>query len=389
MNKKKRILIFSPSYPPRIGGLESHADEFNKHITQKSNVSITVLTPKIPDSAPQKEILHGDAVTIFRFPAFFIIPNYPVPKIWKISFWRILHQVYKNDHDLIVSRIRFFITSFIALIYAKCTRKPLIHIEHCSDFVQMSSAFKNVIARIYDYTLGRAVLAFSTKNIANSQKTADFCSKLYKKSHCTVIHRGVEIERIRNIPCNSVLKDAFRNKVIITFIGRLIDGKGVHDLLSAAKDIEKDFVIFIVGDGPQKNNLHNMVREYKMEKRVVFHGFKKQKDAIGIMKASDIIVSPSYTEGLPTSIVEAALCKKAIIATTVGGTTEIITGAQDSILIEPRDPLNLKKALITFIDNQDLRERYGKNAFDRVKNKFSWNRATSHYTDIFKQILNT
>src|SRR3989338_3368629 len=110
-----KALIFCPYYPPHIGGLESHADEFNKFISQQG-ISVTVFTTQLPRGSEQKEIRHKD-VSIIRFPTFEIIPNYPLPKIWKSLFWILLIDIYHQRFDLVISRTRFFSTSLMALLY--------------------------------------------------------------------------------------------------------------------------------------------------------------------------------------------------------------------------------------------------------------------------------
>ncbi len=387
MKKEKiKILVFSPFYPPRIGGLESHADEFNKYISQK-NIDIVTFTPQLPPESKSHEYLHNNKVKIIRYPAFYIIPNYPLPKFWKLLFWKLFFNLFKTDFDIVISRIRFFATSFMGLIFAKLSNTPLIHIEHTSDFIQLSSHFKNSIARIYDYTLGKMMFIFSTKNIANSQKTSEFCTKLYKKANCDVIYRGIEINKILNYPPNTSLKEKYTNKIIITFAGRLIDNKGVADLLQAVKNVQEDFILFIIGDGAQKQNLKKLAKKLDIQNKIIFFGFKKQSEVIGIMKISDIIVNPSYTEGLPTMLIEASLCKKAIVATDVGGTSEIITSKDDGILIEPKNIPQLTKSIQLLINNENLRNNLGKIAFKTNIDKFTWQNAIKKYIAIFNKII--
>jgi len=112
-----KIFIFCPYYPPHIGGLESHADEFNKYLSQ-SGIDITVFTPKLPTDAPESEIKYNN-VKIIRFPAFEIISNYPLPKFWSLKFWSLFLGLFKQKFNIVISRTRFFNTSFLALFYAK------------------------------------------------------------------------------------------------------------------------------------------------------------------------------------------------------------------------------------------------------------------------------
>lgn len=376
-----KILVFSPYYPPHIGGLESHAAEFNKYLSQKGAV-ITVFTPKLPKSAPKNEISH-DNVTIIRFPAFEIIANYPLPKLWSCKFWKLFLGLFKNNFDIIISRTRFFHTSLLALLYSKIKGVRWIHIEHGSNFVKLNNPLFSKIAWFYDLTFGKLVLRLSDKNVANSQASADFCKKLVPQKHCEVIYRGVEIEKILKIEPNWKLREAYEDKTIITFIGRLIDGKGVNNLLEAIKNISQDFIVFIIGEGPQKGNLEKLAEKYKLSKKVFFFGQKKFEEAIGVLKISDIFVNPSYNEGLPSSVIEAAICKIPILATNVGGTKEIITNEKSGFLVEPKDVRQFEEKLKILLHNKDLREVFKNSAYQEVSEKFNWNKNILRYLSIF------
>jgi len=380
-----KILVFSPYYPPHIGGLENHADEFNKYISQKG-VDIFVFTPRLPVESVEEEMKYNK-VKIIRFPAFEIIANYPLPKFWSIKFWKLFRDLFEENFDIVISRTRFFSTSLLALIYSKIKKKKWIHIEHGSDFVKLNNKFKGIIAKIYDYTFGKIVLIFSDKNIANSQASARFCKKIAKNKDCIVIYRGVEINKIEKIQPNFDLKRKYKNSFIITFVGRLIDGKGVFDLIGAAKDIqEENTKLFIIGDGPQKNNLKKLTEKFDIQEKVIFFGYRKFEEIIAILKISDIFVNPSYTEGLPTSVIEAGLCNVPIIATNVGGTSEIIENEKSGFLINKKNILELKEKIEILYNNINLREDFSKQAFQKIKNNFDWKKSVEIYLEVFTEI---
>ena len=183
------------------------------------------------------------------------------------------------------------------------------------------------------------------------------------------------------------MKNQYPGDILITFIGRLIDGKGLSDLMNAVKKLNSNFRLFIVGDGPQKNELENLAKKLGFREKIIFFGHKKFEEAMGILKISDIFVNPSYTEGLPTSVIEAAFCKKAIIATNVGGTPEIITDNQSGYLINPKDIPTLKNKLEILINNETLRKELGNNAYNEMLNKFNWNKSIERYLEIFDKML--
>lgn len=380
-----RILVFSPYYPPHIGGLESHADEFNKYLSQKG-VDITVFTPRLPLDTPEEELRHQN-VRIYRFPAFELIHNYPVPKFWSRQFWKLLRNAASPRPDILISRTRFFSTSLFALLFSKQKRIPLIHIEHGSDFAKFNSRIKTALGKWYDLLFGRAVLCSADIVIANSLASRAFVKKLSGRDS-TVIYRGVEIDAT---PSSTTSTNTFTKKpehIIVGFIGRLIDGKGAVDFLRALSAIRRETILGVfIGDGPERKTLERMTKELSLSRNVVFLGHREHSETIALLRSFDIVVNPSYTEGLPTTVIEAALCKKAIIATHVGGTTEIITGDNDGFLVPPGDIKKLQEKITYLVDHPDIRKRFGERAFDAVHGKFDWNVSAEKYLHIFQNIL--
>lgn len=134
-------------------------------------------------------------------------------------------------------------------------------------------------------------------------------------------------------------------------------------LLALAKLKSNHWRCLIVGDG-QKSKLEDISRELGIQHQVDFFGNQSFEKAMGILKACDIIVNPSYTEGIPTSIIEAALCRKAIIAT---------DGCR-------RHERNHYRKMMDFLFHQDILKFYSKNS------KYSWKTNTSE-TDSPKQLF--
>lgn len=379
-----RLLILSPFYPPHIGGLETHALEFNRHMAAAVE-QIVVFTPRLPETAPIYES-EGNA-TIIRFPAFEAIHNYPLPRFWRTDFWQLWQEALAKNPTHIVSRTRFFFTSLMAWRIAQSKSLPWLHIEHGSDYAQFNGSFKTNLGKLYDWTIGCLILRHADSIVANSQASASFVQKLSGRDDARVIYRGANIEAIEKCVPNQEVAEKYQGKTIIAFIGRLIDGKGTHDLITALVQLQrKDIVTLIIGGGPEAARLKKMVAEYHLSNQVVFFGNLPFEKAISILKTAHIVVNPSYTEGLPTSVTESALCHKAIIATNVGGTPEVITGNNDGFLIPARQPMIIAEKLALLIENPTLRATFAENAFVTVKDKFSWPRAIERYQEIFRGI---
>ncbi|MEX1997121.1 MAG: glycosyltransferase family 4 protein [Candidatus Andersenbacteria bacterium] len=375
---RQQILVFCPLYPPHIGGLESHAEQWNEEMA-RTGYSITVWTPHIAGGATQEE---KNGVNIFRFPAWELIANYPVPKFWHPLFWRQWREIATTlkARPIIVSRTRFFLTSLMALTFAKVSKKHWLHIEHGSDFVQLTNRLPRTLARLYDYTFGRLVLRQADAVVANSKASAAFVQQLSGRSVDAVVYRGINGKEIAKIPAAAKLPVP-----TITYVGRLISSKGVQDLITALPMIkESKWHCWIIGDGPQRPVLERQAWELGIADRVSFLGEKPWEETIAHMKASHIIVNPSYTEGLPTSVIEAVIAGIPVIATDVGGTTEVISSKQDGILVPPHNISALLEALNRLLSHSIRQAIKAPGARNLASERFSWQFNAEAYQKIIK-----
>ena len=380
---KSTLVVFCPLYPPSVGGLQNHAEQWNREMVKLGH-DVTVFTPRVAGGSHREVTLEG--VTILRFPAFELIPNWPVPKIWRGSFWRSLRAIAVSSRQqaasttIVVSRTRFFTTSLVALLFSRWRKLPWLHIEHGSDYVQLENPALQMLAKLYDHTLGRLVLHSATKIVANSKASAAFVKKLSGRE-AKVIYRGIDVEKIDQIRPAKIRTSPHPSPTLgegdkwnITYAGRLIDGKGVADLLQAFAKLVTSHrspapTLLIVGDGPQRAALERLVQRLSLADSVHFLGEKSWEETIAVLKNSDVFVNPSYTEGLPSSVVEAVLCGCRVVATDVGGTREI----PGVTLVPPRAP----KQLATSID-EILREP-SSIATDAARQQFSWTTSAQRY----------
>jgi glycosyltransferase involved in cell wall biosynthesis len=371
-----KILIFCPYYPPHIGGLESHADEFNKYLSQKG-IGITVFTPRLPENAPEFENRYND-VKIIRFPAFEIISNYPLPRFWAFKFWKLFLGLFRKKFDIVISRTRFFNTSILALIYAKIKKVKWIHIEHGSDFVQLSSLFKTFVAKAYDHIFGRLIFKASDLNISISKAVQIFVTK-FDKRESPVIYRGIDFEEIDKINPDLELKEKYKNKIIISFCGRLYKWKGVENSIQAIKllprEIKEQLVFLIIGGGEDFERLRKI-----SDDTTVFTGSLPREKAISILKISDVYIHSSEPGGgLSTSLLEAMHCGCAVITTPHEGAREIIANNENGLLIENSDSKLIAEKIEDLVKNERLRKNISIEARKNIIEIFSWQKSLEKY----------
>lgn len=137
----------------------------------------------------------------------------------------------------------------------------------------------------------------------------------------------------------------------IIFLGSVNREKGIIELLQSLRVIEQDFHLDICGtiiEDTVKTEFERYVQE--LGDKVTYHGYVGKEKKEELLYNADILVLPSYREGLPISILEAMATSCAIITTPVGAVPEILT-SENAIIVSPRNVEELRDAFLFFINN--------------------------------------
>jgi glycosyltransferase involved in cell wall biosynthesis len=386
---KLKLAIVTPFFPPHVGGLEGYVSDLDDVLVGHEQVeALTVFTSRLPREAPSSED-RGDGYRVVRYPAFELIPNFPVPMLWRAGFWRALRAARLGDHDVLVSHTRFFLSSLLALLWARLTSRRLLHVEHGSDYVQLDGRLARAAARGYDKTLGRFLLRHADAVVAVSQAAAEFVRELAGRE-TVVIHRGIRLELLESAEPDPEILAWAAGRPLVTFVGRLIDGKGVPDLLRAFAQLETvEAVACVVGDGSRREDLERLAAQLEISERVSFLGYLPERRAWSVTAASDVVVNPSYTEGLPTSVLEAALLGRAVLATDVGGTREIVTDGSGGLLVQPHDVDALRRHLGELLADPQLRARLGASARAEAVGRFEWHACAERFVALAASLVSS
>lgn len=176
----------------------------------------------------------------------------------------------------------------------------------------------------------------------------------------------------------------------IIFLGMIIERKGVYDLLNAINKIRDKIPrsIKVKLYGSDKNcNIEEKIRNYNLSNIVSYCGWLTNENKESCFKDTMINVLPSYNEGLPMTILETMAYGIPNISTSIAGIPEALSNKKDGILIKPGDIDGLESALITLINDSELREKYSVNSYKHVSSKFDISYHIKLLKDIYKNIL--
>jgi glycosyltransferase involved in cell wall biosynthesis len=176
----------------------------------------------------------------------------------------------------------------------------------------------------------------------------------------------------------------------ILCLGRLVAAKGQAVLLDAVRLLARQgrpVHATFAGDGPDRQRLETMAREYGVTEHVAFLGAVNPESVRGLYAATDAFVLPSFAEGIPVVLMEAMAMEVPCVTTVVNGIPELITSGESGLLVSPSDAAQLADAIETLIANPALRQSLGKAGRRKVTASYDLVRNVARLHNIFRRRL--
>jgi len=202
-----------------------------------------------------------------------------------------------------------------------------------------------------------------------------------------LILRNIDVDNITIIP-HGIYFESFRpreKQKKILLASRLFKMKGFQYFLDAIKDLDIDYEINIVGDGPYKEEL--MKKAKKIKPKVNFVGWldNHSREYRRFFEESSLFVFPSSQESFGRVLLEAMAAGCAIMGSNTAGCPEVLGDA--GILVNPKDPEEIRETLLMLIENDNLRRNLAKKARKRVEEKFSWEKTAKRYLEVYEKTV--
>lgn len=205
-----------------------------------------------------------------------------------------------------------------------------------------------------------------------------------------------KIHRVYNGVDLSAFKSAAPSgkPVRLLAVGRLIEKKGFAFLVDACRMLRSSgfpFACQIVGEGPERNRLEELIQAYQLSDKVRLTGSLSQADLVGVLSQSSIFVFPAVrdssgdTDNLPTVLIEGMASSLPIVATEIAGIPEIVQHNENGLLVREKDPTQLADAIRALAGNEALLERFGRASRRIAEEKFALPNTVDHLKRLFAQ----
>jgi teichuronic acid biosynthesis glycosyltransferase TuaC len=398
------VLIVTSSYPKHEG---EPSGIFLHHLSRQLVAvgwRVLVLAPNFPGGRPVQML---DGVEIRRFNYFLpqhqalcyrsgMLPNlkqsvllwFQVPFYLANLFGSILQTVRKESIDVINAHW-VVPQGIVTRLVQSFSSVPVVLTVHGGDIF----AFQGFVGRL----LKRLALRRADACTANSAFTRGQLLQLCPSAEVSIVPMGVDVTEFEPKQRNVVLRRKLGvDAEMILFVGRLVEKKGVHNLLSAMKQVLKkspQATLVLVGDGTQRHELERMAERLEIAGSVRFLGKLPHEQLPEYYAAADLFVGPSVvdrsgdTEGLGVVFIEAASAGLAIVGTLVGGISDVLIHEVTGIAVEPDQPDALANAIERLLGDEPLRDKLGVAARQHVLRQFSWSQVAGRFSSIFRKVL--
>ena len=336
------ILLISPTQSG-IGGIAQHVQGL-KNFLEKNENSIEIISSENTFTIPVKGLKN---------------PSFMISSFLKTKF--------KKNFDIVHAHN---IPSALAMKNSPGKKILTIH-----------GIFSEQIDQLHGKTTGN----ISKKYEKDALSWADMITVISKESYdyyTSLGHKVIQIPNAIDISSLSTDEDRKYEKQVL-FAGRLSKEKGVKTLIEICKKLPHDIHLIIIGDGPEVENIKKLESS---QNNIHYLGSKNHQQTISLIKGSDVLVQPSFSEGISTTILESMACKTVIVASNVGGNLELIQDQESGILVEPTNPEIFCEKIIELISDKLLRNKLSTLSYENVK-KYDWNIIGKQYLELYNSLL--
>jgi len=377
---KPRLLFFSSSFFPIVGGAERQAQNLARILTIQG-FSVQIVTRSYPGS-PRHEEIDGVPVTrlfcggpkITKIPLLFISSA--------LFFFRhrkqfdIIHVFQLDSHAFIASILNIWLQKKIIVKMANIGRWGEMH--------RLQGFFGSWRKKIM--IQGIHIFVSLCQDMVEELE-----SNGVPRCKIQTIPTGVDVEHYQ--PVSKEKKTRLRHDLqlseadrLVVFTGRLSQQKGLDVLFQAWRTIESEFPqasLLILGTGVESATLQNMVGELKL-RNVKFLG--QQAEVLPYLQAANLFCLPSRAEGFSNSLLEAMACGVPAVATAYGGARDIIIEGENGYLVQRDNIEMLQTKLALFLRHPD-QSGLGKQARNSVVNHAAFPKVVKQYISLYQQLV--
>lgn len=373
MNKENKIKILQVNklYHPWIGGVEQVVQDIAEGLKDQVNMEVLACEPK---GRGESELINGVKVT--KASSFGIYFGMPVSATLPFLLARKSRQA-----DILHFHLPFPLGVVSHLLMGSKSKK--IVVSYHSDIVKQEKLLKLYRPFLHNF-LDRAdvVLPTSPRLLETSSHLGPY------KNKCTPIPLSIDLDKFGHPPEGNFDLEVSSEEQIVLFVGRLAYYKGLSYLIEAMEEVEAK--LLIAGEGDLREELKEQVSSLGLEEKITFLGRVSDEELKHLYQHCDLFVLPSVKPSEAFGIVqmEAMAYGKPVVNTSLPtGVPYVSKDGETGLTVPPRNSEALAKAIKEILTDRNLREKFSKNAKERVREKFSREKMLNSIYSVYEGLM--
>jgi glycosyltransferase involved in cell wall biosynthesis len=376
-----------------VGGPALHATIVNDRLRRRGFDTLLVYgTPS------EKEGDLHDAVWQRSLPQLHIPELGRRLKPWSdaVALWKLCRLMFRERPDVVhthtakAGALGRIAAAAYNLTRPKHRRAVVVHTFHGHVLAGYFGRAANLAVRCTERLLAR--LTDTVITISERQRT-DIVERfaIAPSQKVVVVPLGLELDSLLALPVpREAAADRFgfpAGHILFGYVGRLVPIKDLQTLLDAYAMVagRGDVGLIIAGDGDMRAELEKTARRNQIAGHLRFVGW--QTDLCAVYRALDVVVLSSLNEGTPVTLIEAMAAGLPAVSTAVGGVPDIVADGETGLLVPPRDPERMARAMMTLAEHPSLRRQLGSTARERVQGRFDAERLISDLASLYDRAI--
>jgi len=377
-------------FPPRVvGGIARHCEGLAKALVQQ-NHEVHLFTLDFPGSPNYEEM---DGVKVYRASTELGHPNFLT---WVLLFNHFLTKRMADvtqSIDFDVMHVHDWLAAFSGISFKHYLKKPMVLTVHSTEVgraqgLHSPDSFSiNGIEWWAMYEANRVIV----------------CSQSMKNEICG--HFNLPLDKVDVIP-NAIDATKYQTSVdrgsvrqrygvgygekLILCVGRLVPQKGIEYFIRAIPHIAKRYPeakFIIVGEGWSRDILEAEARASGQNRKIQFTGFASDQEVISLMTSADVLVVPSVYEPFGIVALEGMATGVPVVASQVGGLSEVIEHDRTGLFVFPRSPESIAWGIDRVLSDPDHAKWLTENAKEKLHKAYSWEAVAMKTVEVYRKVV--
>ena len=385
-----KVGTLSWEFPPRVvGGIARHCEGLAKALVQQ-NHEVHLFTLDFPGSPNYEEM---DGVKVYRTSTELGHPNFLT---WVLLFNHFLTKRMADvsrSVDFDVIHVHDWLAAFSGITFKHYLKKPMVLTVHSTEIgraqgLRSPDSFSiNGIEWWATYEADRVIVCSqSMKNEIGGH----FNLPLDKVD---VIPNAIDPTKYQTFVDRGAVRQRYGvgyGEKLILCVGRLVPQKGIEYFIRAIPSIAKRYPeakFIIVGEGWSRDILEAEARASGQGRKIQFTGFASDKEVINLMTSADVLVVPSVYEPFGIVALEGMASGVPVVASQVGGLSEVIEHNRTGLFVYPRSPESIAWGIDRVLSDPDHAKWLTENAKEKLHKAYSWEAVAMKTVEVYRKVV--